>query len=105
MDLAALRRLGCPSCGRPHDLLLLLDQARGALRSGPWLPLACPACGAEAVLELAGEQAAIGRLARERGTRFEPHQRVRQPGLRVHGAPDGLAVELLNRRWSFPRSD
>jgi hypothetical protein len=105
MDLSALRRLACPSCGRPHDLLLLLDQVHGALRSGPFALLTCPACGAAAVLELAGEQAAIGRLARERGTHFEPHQRVRQPGLRVRGAPDGLAVELLSRSWSFPRRD
>jgi hypothetical protein len=105
MSLAELRRLGCPGCGRAHDLLVLLDRVHAALRSGPWAQVACPACGKPAWLELAGDQAAIGRLVRDRGTRFEPHQRVRQPGLRVRGAPDGLLVELLNRSWAFARQD
>jgi hypothetical protein len=103
VSLSDLRRLACPSCGRPHDLLVLLDRVRSALRSGPFASLGCPACGAEAQLELAPEQAAIGRVVVERGTRFEPHMRVRQPGLRVTGSPDGLMVELVHRRWVFPR--
>ena len=105
MSLAALRRLGCPSCGRPHDLPVLLDHVQGALRSGPWLPLGCPSCGAPAHLELGGEHVAIGRLVRERGSRFEPAMRVRQPGLRVVPSPDGVRVELLHRRWIFERRD
>jgi hypothetical protein len=104
-SLADLRRLGCPSCGRPHDLPVLLDQVRGALRSGPWLRLACPSCGAPAHLELAGEQVAIGRVVHERGSRFEPAMRARQPGLRVRPTPDGILVELLHRRWAFARGD
>jgi len=105
MSLADLRRLGCPSCGRPHDLPVLLDEARSALRSGPWLALGCPSCGAQAHLELAGEHAAIGRVVRERGSRFEPSMRVRQPGLRVKPTPDGIQVELLHRSWLFERRD
>jgi hypothetical protein len=104
MSLSELRRLACPTCQRPHDLLVLLDQVRGALRGGPWASLACPACGAPAHLELSGDCAAIGRVVRERGERFEPHMRVRQPGLRVRPTPDGLLVELEHRRWAFARA-
>jgi hypothetical protein len=103
MDFASLRRLACPTCARPHDLLVLLDRAREASRGGPWLALDCPGCGAEAHLELAAEQVAIGRLLRERGERFAPHERARQPGLRVRGSPDGIEVRLLHRSWLFPR--
>lgn len=103
MDFSALRRLACPACGRPHDLLVLLDAAREAARGGPWLALACPGCGAPAHLELSGEQVAIGRLRRERGERFEPHMRAQQPGLRVRGQPDSIEVQLLHRSWVFPR--
>ena len=46
MSLAELRRLACPSCARPHDLPVLLDRVRSALRSGPWVSLGCPSCGA-----------------------------------------------------------
>jgi hypothetical protein len=105
MSLADLRRLGCPSCGRPHDLPVLLDQVQSALRSGPWLPLGCPSCGAAAHLELVGEHAAIGRVRTDRASRFEPAMRVRQPGLRVRQMPDGILVELLHRRWVFERRD
>ena len=103
MSLATLRRFACPGCERPHDLLLLLDRVREASRGGPWLALGCPGCGAEAHLELAGEQVAIGRLVAGRGERFEPHMRAQQPGLRVRGRPDWIEVELLNRSWVFPR--
>jgi hypothetical protein len=103
MSFAALRRLACPACERPHDLLVLLDRVREAERGGPWLTLGCPGCGAEAHLELAGEQVAIGRLRRERGERFEPHMRAQQPGLRVQGRPDCVEVQLLHRSWVFPR--
>jgi hypothetical protein len=105
MTLADLRRLACPACGRAHDLLLLLDAAAGALRAGPWARAACPACGAGAHLELAAESAAIGRLADEPRPRFEPHQRVRQPGLRVRSTPEALVVELLHRRWALARRE
>lgn len=105
MSLADLRRLGCPSCGRPHDLPVLLDEVQSALRSGPWVSLGCPSCGAPAHLELAGEHVAIGRVVSERGSRFEPTMRVRQPGLRVVPTPDGILVELLHRRWVFERRD
>jgi hypothetical protein len=105
MTLADLRRLGCPGCGRPHDLFVLLDQVQAALRSGPWARLGCPSCGAPAELELAGEQVAIGRVVREPRARFEPHMRARQPGLRVVNTPDGVLVELLHRRWVFERRD
>jgi hypothetical protein len=103
MSFAALRRLACPSCGRPHDLLVLLDRAREAARGGPWLALECPGCGAQAHLELSGEQVAIGHLRSERGERFEPHMRARQPGLRVRGQPDHVEVQLLHRSWIFAR--
>jgi hypothetical protein len=29
--------------------------------------------------------------------------RVRQPGLRVTAAPDGMLIELLHRRWVLDR--
>jgi hypothetical protein len=103
MSFAALRRLACPGCARPHDLLVLLDRVREAARGGPWLSVGCPNCGVEAQLELAGEQVAIGRLVRERGERFAPHERIQQPGLRVRGHPDGIEVELLHRSWVFAR--
>ena len=103
MSLAELRRLACPGCARPHDLLVLLDRVREAARGGPWVSLGCPSCGAEAQLELAGEQAAIGRLIRERGERFAPHERIRQPGLRVQGHPDHVEVTLLHRRLVLAR--
>ena len=103
MDLAALRRLACPSCARPHDLFVLLDHARGALRSGPWARVACPSCGAEAHLELASGRAAIGRVHDQHGPRFDPAERVEQPGLVVRGRPDGIEIELLHRSWVLPR--
>ena len=84
---------------------MLFDRAQGALRSGPWVQLGCPSCGAAAYLELAGEHVAIGRVVRERGSRFEPAMRVRQPGLRVKPAPDSIQVELLHRSWIFERRD
>ncbi|HVH04713.1 MAG TPA: hypothetical protein VNE71_01795 [Myxococcota bacterium] len=103
MDLSALQRLAAPCCGRPHDLLVLLDHVSDVAPTGPWALLRCPGCGAAACLELAGEHAALGRLREERGAHFEPHMRVRQPGLRVRGFPAGMEVELLHRRWVFER--
>jgi hypothetical protein len=103
MDLADLRRLGCPACGRPHDLLVLLDAAEGSHRAGPWAALRCPACGAPCALELAAEAAAIGRVEAAPRTRFAPAMRVRQPGLRVSARPDALVVELLHRRFVLAR--
>lgn len=103
MDLSTLRRLSCPSCGRPHDLLVLLDRVRDIAPTGPWAAFGCPACGAAAHLELSGEQVAIGRLVEDRGLRFEPHMRIHQPGLHVQGYPDGVRVRLLHRAWIFER--
>ncbi|HEX2483704.1 MAG TPA: hypothetical protein VHQ66_00290 [Myxococcota bacterium] len=103
MDFADLRRLPCPACGRRHDLLVLLDAARTSERSGPWAPLACPACDAPCVLELGPESAAIGRVEASPRTVFQAATRVRQPGLRVRSQPDALVVELLHRRFVLPR--
>lgn len=103
MDLRGLKRLATPCCGRPHELLVLLDRVRDVAATGPWATLRCPGCGQEACLELAGEQVASGRLREDRGARFEPHMRVRQPGLRVKGFPAGMEVELGHRRWVFER--
>ena len=104
MDLADLRRLGCPHCGRPHDLLVLLDAAEGSHRAGPWATLHCPACGAPCALELAGETAALGRVEAVPRALFAPAVRVRQPGLRVRSQPDALVVELLHRRFVLTRN-
>jgi hypothetical protein len=103
MDLSALKRLACPGCGRPHDLLVLLDRVRDIAPTGPWAALRCPGCGAPAHLELAGEHVAIGRLEEAHGARFVPTMRVVQPGLRTTGFPAGLQVELLHRKWVFER--
>lgn len=103
MDLAGLRRLGCPACGRPHDLLVLLDAAEASHRAGPWAALRCPACGAACDLELAAGAAAIGRVEAAPRSLFSPSMRVRQPGLRVEARPDALVVELLHRRFVLMR--
>jgi|GEM_PF-2360327 len=105
MDLGDLRRLGCPHCGRPHDLLVLLDAADAAHRRGPWASLRCPGCGARCALELGAEGAAIGCLEAAPRATFAPSMRVRQPGLRVRAQPDALVVELLHRRFVLPRRD
>jgi hypothetical protein len=103
MDLSGLQRLAAPCCGRPHDLLVLFARVRDVAPTGPWAALRCPGCGEAACLELAGENVAIGRLREDHGTRFEPHMRVRQPGLRITGFPAGVQVELLHRKWVFAR--
>jgi hypothetical protein len=104
MDLADLRRLACPHCGRPHDLLVLLDAARASHRNGPWASLACPSCSAPCALELTPESAAMGRVDATPRAAFLPTVRVRQPGLRVRSQPDALVVELLHRRFVLPRT-
>jgi hypothetical protein len=104
MDLGDLRRLGCPHCGRLHDLLVLLDAADGSHRAGPWAALRCPACGAPCALELGAESAAIGRVEAAPRALFAPSMRVRQPGLRVRSQPDALVVELLHRRFVLIRT-
>jgi hypothetical protein len=84
-------------------VLVLLDRVRDVAPTGPWAELRCPGCGEPACLELGGENVAIGRLREDHGTRFEPHMRVNQPGLRVRGFPAGMEVELLHRKWVFER--
>lgn len=99
MNLGDLRRVACPHCARPHDLFVLLDHLGAGWPEGPWADVRCPACDGEAQLSFEGEDVAIGFVTRSPRPRFDPSERVRQPGLRVEPRVDGLVVELLHRHW------
>ncbi|MDH3687328.1 MAG: hypothetical protein OEP95_13940 [Myxococcales bacterium] len=102
-DLDALRRLGCPTCGRPHDLLVLFDRLGDAWATERWARVTCPNCGNRCELAFDGDEVAIGHVGGDRRPSFQPSMRVRQPGLRVTAAPDGILIELLHRRWVLDR--
>ena len=103
MNLTDLKRLGCPSCSRPHDLLVLFDALGDAWATERWARVTCPGCGGRCEVSFEGDEVAIGFVRGERRARFEPSMRVRQPGLRVTAAPDGMLIELLHRRWVLDR--
>lgn len=104
MSLDSLRRLSCPHCQRASDLLVLFDRLGTAWRAASWVDVTCPRCDRPAVLELEGEDVAIGFVRETPRAAFEPRERVRQPGLRLRPAPDGIVVELLHRRWVVERT-
>ena len=103
MTLSDLRRLGCPACGRPHDLLVLFDRLVAAWSTERWARVRCPSCDECSELAFDGEEVAIGSVRGAPRDRFEPTMRVQQPGLRVTAAPDGMLIELLHRRWVLDR--
>ena len=103
MNLTDLRRLGCPTCGRPHDLLVLFDHLGDAWATERWARVTCPGCDERCELAFDGTEVAIGFVRGALRPRFEPSMRIRQPGLRVTAAPDGMLIELLNRRWVLDR--
>jgi len=104
MSFESLRRLSCPHCAAPSDLLVLFDRLGAAWRAGPWVEVTCPRCDRPAVLELEGEDVAIGFVRSTPRATFEPRERVRQPGLRLSPTPDGILLELLHRRWVVERT-
>lgn len=101
MSLSDLRRLPCPHCGSPSDLLLWLDHARGARPADHCVEVACPSCGSELELELRPGVAAIGGPGPGPRAGFHPDARVEQPGLESDLKPEGWIVRLLHRQWVF----
>lgn len=103
MSFDSLRRLACPGCQAPSDLLVLFDHLGDAWQGEAWIEVRCPACDRGAVLEIEGEDVAIGFVKEAPRALFEPVERVRQPGLRLSAAPDGIVLGLLHRRWIVAR--
>lgn len=99
MSLSDLRPLACPHCAAPHDLFAWLDHARDSRPDAHRIALRCPSCSEAAQLEIHTGNAAIGWLGESGRREFLPAMRVQQPGLQVQGAPDGLLITLLHRRW------
>ena len=99
MSLSDLRLLTDPHCAAPHDLFALLDFARDSRPDTHWIAVSRASCSEAVQLEIQADNVAIGRLSELRRRGFRPAMRVRQPGLRVQGAPDGLLITLLHRRW------
>jgi hypothetical protein len=104
MDLTDLRRLACPACGRPTDVLVLLDRLEESWRSESWADVSCPECGHRVQLSFEGEDVAIGFVSETPRAIFQPSDRTRQPGLRTSAAPDALVLELWHRRWVVARA-
>lgn len=105
MNLGDLRRVACPHCGRPHDLLVLFDALGAGWPQGPWADVRCPSCDACAQLAFFGEEVAIGFVTCAPRPRFEPTERMHQPGLCVRPQVDGLVIELLHRQWVVAYGD
>jgi hypothetical protein len=99
LSLSDLRLLTCPHCAASHDLFALLDQARGSRPDAHRIAVSCPSCSEAVQLEIETDHVAIGWLSESGRREFLPAMRIRQPGLQVQGAPDGLLVTLLHRRW------
>jgi hypothetical protein len=104
VTLADLKRLGCPICGQPTDLLMLFDQLGDAWTTERWAQVTCPSCGNRSELAFEAEEVAIGFVCGDHRPHFEPTMRVHQPGLRVTAAPEGMLIELLHRRWVLDRT-
>lgn len=102
-DLRSLASVRAPCCGHSASLLELFDAVTSAFRGKRWIRFDCPGCKTPALINLEDDATAWGYNADPGGRFFTPRLRIQQAGLEVSGGPEGLVVQLLHRRWFFPR--